>query len=149
MSPKSPCPFLCFRVGYKVIMSPSIYILLGGDGAVLALVTLLGFASHQELGTAGARMLTTYLPLLIAWLLIAPPLRLYDPGIVSNPRQLWRPLWAMLLAAPLAGWLRAVWLNHSILPIFVAVLGGVSALFLLAWRVIYWLAFSRKTTFHG
>jgi len=116
---------------------------LAGDVITLALVTLAGFATHNELGTAGFRLLTTFIPLLLAWLLLSPHLRVYDPGYFIHPAQLWRPFWAMILAAPLAGWMRGVWLNAPIQPVFVLVLGGVSSLALLAWRSIYWLAFAR------
>jgi len=116
---------------------------LAGDVITLALVTLAGFATHNELGTAGFRMLTTFIPLLVAWLLVAPHLRVYDPRCFYNPAQLWRPFWAMVLAAPLAGWVRGFWLNAPIIPVFVLVLGGISSLALLAWRSLYWLAFAR------
>jgi hypothetical protein len=43
----------------------------------------------------------------------------------------------MVLAGPLAGWMRALWLGQGVAPIFVVVLGGISALSLLAWRTIY------------
>jgi hypothetical protein len=116
---------------------------LAGDFITLALVTLAGFATHNELGTAGFRLLTTFIPLLLAWLLVAPHLRAFDPGYFSQPAQLWRPFWAMVLAAPLAGWMRGVWLNAPVQPIFVLVLGGISSLALLAWRSIYWLLLTR------
>lgn len=116
---------------------------LAGDAITLALVTLAGFATHNELGSAGFRMLTTFIPLLVAWLLLAPHLMVYNPRCYNNPAQLWRPFWAMVLAAPLAGWLRGFWLNAPIIPIFVLVLGGISSLALLAWRSLYWLVFAR------
>ena len=116
---------------------------IAGDSITLALVTLVGFATHDELGTAGFRLLTTFIPLLVAWLLVAPHLGVFDPQRLREPLQLWRPFWAMILAAPLAGWLRGAWLNAPVIPIFVAVLGGVSALALLLWRSIYWLVFVR------
>jgi hypothetical protein len=116
---------------------------LAGDVITLALVTLAGFATHNELGTAGFRMLTTFIPLMVAWLLLAPHLRVYDPRCSNYPAQLWRPFWAMVLAAPLAGWMRGAWLNAPIQPVFVLVLGGVSSLALLAWRSVYWLIFAR------
>jgi hypothetical protein len=116
---------------------------LAGDIITLALVTLAGFATHNELGTAGFRVLTTFIPLSFAWILVAPHLRVYDPGYFNQPAQLWRPFWAMVLAAPLAGWLRGVWLNAPVQPVFVLVLGGISSLALLAWRSIYWLFFAR------
>jgi hypothetical protein len=121
-------------------------ILIAGDLLVLALVTAYGFASHNELGSAGWRMLTTFLPLLAGWLLAALPLGALDPLRASDLRQLWRPFWAMILAGPLAACLRGVWLETPIQPVFVVVLGGVSALALLAWRLVFWMLISRLRT---
>ncbi|HEY5669429.1 MAG TPA: DUF3054 domain-containing protein [Anaerolineales bacterium] len=118
---------------------------LAGDVITLALVTLAGFARHDELDNANFRMLTTFIPLVLAWLLVAPHLAVFDLQRLSDPRQLWRPFWAMVLGAPFAGWLRGVMLNSPVLPIFVFVLGGVSALALLAWRSAYWLIFARRS----
>jgi len=66
-----------------------------------------------------------------------------------DARQLWRPFWAMVLAAPLASWLRAVWLNAPILWLFVLVLGGFSALGILAWRALYSLFIVRRLAVPG
>lgn len=118
--------------------------LVVGDILVLGVVTLTGFASHDELGTAGTRVLTTFVPLVFAWFLISPWLGVFQEEITVNPRQLWRPFWAMVLAGPLAAWIRGAWLQRPIVPIFVVVLGGVSALALLAWRIIYWLIYSGR-----
>lgn len=119
------------------------YLLIIGDALILGVVTLVGFASHGTLETAGQRILTTFGPLLAAWLLIAPHLGVYNRSILTDWRQLWRPFWAMVLAAPLAAFLRGAWLNAPILPVFVVVLGGTSAIALLAWRSIVWMIFSR------
>ncbi len=124
-------------------------VLLVGDAVTLAVVTAFGFASHNTLETAGARMLTTFLPLAAAWLLIAPFLGVFDPARAADLRQLWRPFWAMILAAPMAGWLRGVLLDTPILPIFVVILGGFSALGMLAWRIIFWLATRRPARSNG
>lgn len=118
-------------------------LLLIGDIIVLGIVTVVGFASHGTAGTAGTRMLTTFVPLVIAWLLVAPFLGVYNLASVQNVRQLWRPFWAMVLAGPMAAWLRGVLLGAPIQPIFVIVLGGVSALSLLAWRTLYALVVKR------
>jgi len=123
--------------------SSRVLILILGDVITLALVTVFGFASHDELGTAGARMLTTFIPLVAAWLLVAPHLRVFNIDVANDPRQLWRPFWAMVLAGPMAAWMRGAWLSSPILPLFVVILGGVSALALLAWRAIFWLINSR------
>lgn len=119
-------------------------ILLGGDVITLILVTVFGFATHGTLGSAGYRMLTTFMPLLFAWLLVAPFLGVFDPGRTSDWRQLWRPFWAMILAAPMAAWIRGFWLNSAIIPIFVFVLGGVGALAILLWRGLYLVLLVRK-----
>jgi hypothetical protein len=121
-----------------------ISVLLIGDVITIALVTGVGFATHGTLGTAGARLLTTFIPLLIAWFAVAPFLGAYDPERARQAPQLWRPFWAMVLAAPLASWLRAVWLNAPILWLFVLVLGGFSALGILAWRALYVLVIARR-----
>ena len=125
------------------------YYLIIGDTLTLAIVTVIGFASHGTAGTAGSRMLTTFIPLLVAWLLVAPYLKVYDPEIALDVRQLWRPFWAMVLAGPMAAWLRGVLLNSPILPVFVVILGGVSALAILAWRGLYWLLMTRMKRFNG
>jgi hypothetical protein len=124
-------------------------VLLAGDLFVFALVTLFGFARHGELATSGARLLTTFIPLTIAWLLVAPFLGAFDKRRVADPRQLWRPFWAMILAGPMAAWLRGMLLNEPIQPVFVAVLGGISALALLGWRSLYWFAILRKKPADG
>jgi len=119
-------------------------VLLAGDLLVLALVTLVGFAAHGTLATAGGRMLTTFIPLSVAWLLLAPYLGVFDRSLAGDWRQLWRPVWAMLLAAPLAAFLRGAWLNSPILPVFVVVLAATNALGLLVWRSLYAWVVNRK-----
>jgi hypothetical protein len=138
-------------------MKRSFYVLIVGDILTLALVTVYGFANHQELGTAGGRILATFLPLLMSWLFVAPLLGLYDPERAADPRQLWRPFWAMVLAGPMAAWLRGVLLGLMqgvptglpIQPIFVVVISGISALALLAWRALYLLAARRMISAYG
>lgn len=117
--------------------------LLLGDVVSLGLVTLFGFASHGTLDTAGVRMFSTFVPLLAAWFLIAPFLGVYRLDWAVQSRQLWRPFWAMILAAPFAAWLRAVWLGGVVLPVFVVVLGGVNAIAILVWRLIFWAVINR------
>lgn len=115
-------------------------ILLIGDAITLALTTLIGFSFHGTLGNAGGRLFTTFLPSLAAWLLIAPHLGAYDLQRAAQLRELWRPFWAVFLSAPMAAWLRGIWLNTAVIPIFVLVLGAVNALAILVWRAIYGVA---------
>jgi hypothetical protein len=124
-------------------------VLIVGDLLTLLLVTIAGFARHGELGTSGLRLLTTFIPLSAAWFLVAPHLGVFDADRFSSPMQIWRPFWAMILAAPLAGWLRAVWLGEQVLPVFVVILGGISALSILAWRVLFLVAIGHKRVTNG
>ena len=117
--------------------------LITGDIITLAIVTVIGFASYGTAGIAGSRMLTTFIPLVIAWFIFAPLLHSFDREVYLDIKQLWRPLWAMVLASPMVAWLRGVLLNSPILPLFVIILGGVSAVGILLWRGIFWLVASR------
>ncbi len=125
------------------------FVLIAGDIITLAIVTVIGFASHGTADTAGSRMLTTLIPLVVAWFLIAPFLQVYDNQISRDGRQLWRPLWAMILASPMAAWLRGLMLSSPILPVFVIILGGVSAVAILVWRGIFWLVATRMKRING
>ncbi|MFL7893017.1 MAG: DUF3054 domain-containing protein [Anaerolineales bacterium] len=118
-------------------------ILIIGDTVTFSLITLIGFASHGTAGTAGTRMFTTWLPLVAAWLLIAPYLGVYIYQNTVEWKQLWRPFWSMILAAPMAAWMRGMALNSPILPLFVIILGGVSAVGILVWRALFWLILRR------
>ena len=125
------------------------FVLIAGDIITLAIVTVIGFASHGTADTAGSRMLTTFIPLVVAWFLIAPFLQVYDNQISRDGRQLWRPLWAMILASPMAAWLRGLMLSSPILPVFVIILGGVSAVAIFVWRGIFWLVATRMKRING
>jgi hypothetical protein len=88
-------------------------------------------------------MAALFFPLIIAWFLLAPSMRLFDRQITSDPKQLWRPILAMTFAAALAAILRGLILNAAILPIFGMVLAGTSAFGMLGWRGVY-LVLHRK-----
>lgn len=119
------------------------FLLILGDVLALAVITVIGFASHGETALSFLpRMLTTFLPLLAGWFLMAPWLGLFEPKIVAAPSQLWRPALTMLLAAPLTTILRAALLHGVALPLFTFILGGSAALGMLVWRGI-WLFLRR------
>lgn len=125
------------------------WILLAGDIVTFGLVTIFGFATHGTLDSAGFRLLTTFLPVLAAWLLFAPFFGVYQLGMAAEFRNLWRPFLAMVLAAPFAAWLRGIWLGTVIQPTFVAVLGGICALAVLAWRGFYLLIITTRKRNYG
>jgi hypothetical protein len=120
--------------------------LLLGDFLALALVTLIGFATHGENGLALLpRLLASLGPLALGWSCIAPLCGLFNPEVISNPRQAWRPVVAMLAAGPLAVLLRAQLLQTPVIPSFVIVLSGTSGLGLALWRALWRIAQARKT----
>jgi hypothetical protein len=123
-------------------------ILLGGDILVIGIVATLGLVNHGELSLIGKRLWPNFLPIVAAWLIAAPFFQLYDIGKAHNPREIWRPLLAMLFAAPFGAWLRGVWLGTAILPVFVLVLGCINALGLLVWRILFmlWIKMPFKST---
>ena len=121
---------------HVVLMKKNILIL--GDVLAIALVTIIGFASHGEAGLAFLpRMAAAFFPLIIAWFLLAPWFGLFQDEIVHNGRQLWRPALTALFAAPLAAILRGLILNAPIIPVFALVLGGTTALGMVLWRGLY------------
>lgn len=110
------------------------------DAVAIALVTFAGFAFHGETDASILpRFLLSYVPLTVAWFIIAPLLGLYQPEITSNPKQLWRPALAMIFAAPLAALSRANILGSMVIPVFANVLAATSALGMAVWRGIYLL----------
>ena len=126
------------------------YILILGDILAVLITTVIGFATHGEVGAGSPglqvifpRMAAMFLPLTIAWFLLSPFLGLFQAEITSDPKQLWRPALAMIFAAPLAAVVRGLLLNAAIIPIFAVVLGVTSALGMLVWRGLY-LFVSRK-----
>lgn len=121
-------------------MTKSSYMLAAGDLLAIAVVTLIGFATHGEADLSFLpRMAALFFPLSISWFLLAPVLGLLQDATISDPRQLWRPAFVMLFAAPLAAVLRGFILNAPIIPIFAAVLTGTVALGMVVWRGVYLL----------
>ena len=114
--------------------------LILGDILTIAIITLIGFATHGETELSFVpRMAAVFFPLSITWFLLAPSLGLFQDEVVQNARQLWRPTLTALFAAPLAAVVRGFILNAPILPIFAAVLAGAFALGMLLWRGLYLL----------
>jgi hypothetical protein len=129
----------------KITLTTAQWILIAGDLVVFVIVTAAGFATHRELNMAAwQRILAVFLPLLGGWLAILPFSQVYDLDKAFDPRQLWRPFWAMVVCMPFAMWLRSAWLNTTVIPVFVFVMAGISALAILVWRAIFlWLGRQR------
>src|SRR3970040_857103 len=128
------------------LRSMSKRVLILGDIFVIAITTLVGFATHGETDISFLpRMAVVFFPLVIAWFLLAPWLGLFRDEIIHNARQLWRPALTAFFAAPFAAVLRGLLLNAPIIPIFALVLGATSALGMSVWRAIYFW-FTRKSS---
>ena len=123
-----------------------LFLLAAGDLLSMLIISIVGFATHNE--AINWQILTTFLPYTLSWALFAPWLGVYRPDFTRAPLQVWRPMLAVFLAAPMAAWLRGVWLNRAILPIFVLVLGLSAALGLGIWRLA-WAFISRRVERYG
>ena len=123
---------------FLFIMKKSIIFI--GDILALLITTFVGFVTHGEGNLSFLpRFLAAFMPLVIAWFLLAPWFGLFQPETISNPKQLWRPALAMIFAAPLAVVFRGLILNAPIIPIFAIVFGATSAFGMVIWRGIYFL----------
>ena len=120
--------------------------LMFGDMLALLLVTVIGFITHGQ--PIDWHIFTTFLPYLAAWALIAPWLGVYQAERARDARQTWRPVLAAFLAAPMAAWLRGLWLGRAIVPIFVLVLGLSAALGYGIWRLI-WVVMMKRINAYG
>ena len=126
-------------------MTKRTWILYLGDVLSLAVLTIIGFATHGETQIAFLpRMTAIFIPLIISWFLVAPWLGLFRPEIVVDPKHLWRPALAILFTAPLAATLRGFILNAPIIPIFVLVLSATSAVGMVLWRSVWLTLVHRK-----
>ena len=124
---------------------PSLVLPLG-DALVFIAVTLLGFRSHQVLGSAGIlRILATLLPFYASWIIFKRWANL-DPRGEQDAR-----IWILkagitaTLAAPFGATLRGLWLGSPVLTSFVIVMAGVSALGIMLWRAIATLWIARRS----
>ncbi len=119
-------------------------ILVTGDIVTILLITLIGFATHGETSIAFLpRLAVIFFPLTIAWLMIVPWFGLSRPETIFNPRQLWRPAFAMVFVVLLTVVLRGLILNAPIIPIFAVVLCVTSAFGMVIWRGFY-ILFNRN-----
>jgi hypothetical protein len=123
--------------------------LIFGDVLALLIVTVIGFMTHDTLFTAGIRFVATLVPTLVAWFVYAALFGALRVKNTLEPRDLWRVAVAMVLAAPLMGWLRAEWLARDAISwVFVAVFAAVGTLGMLIWRGV-WLYLARRAHVGG
>jgi hypothetical protein len=87
-------------------------------------------------------MAASFVPLLVAWFVLAPALGLFEEEKAGVAAELWRPAFVLLFAGPLAAVLRGIALNAPILPTFVVVLSLTAAVAISLWRLA-WVLLNR------
>lgn len=124
-------------------------ILAAGDLLALLAFVFVGQADHQTINTANPLLgaLPNVAPLAATWLLLAVLLRAY-PRAGQQPALagfLGRSALAWLIAAPIGLVIRMLWLGRGGIPLpFLLVTLAAGGLFLLGWRLVYWLVFLRS-----
>lgn len=128
--------------------STSNWLLAAGDLLALLAFVFVGQADHQTINTASPLVgaLPNVVPLAAAWLLVAALLRAFPrPGQPLNLAGfLGRSAAAWVIAAPIGLVIRMLWLGRGGIPIpFLLVTLAAGGLFLLGWRLVFWLIFLR------
>jgi hypothetical protein len=124
-------------------------ILAVGDLLALLAFVLVGQADHNTIDTANPLLgaLPNVVPLAGAWLVVAFLLRAFpkDSQQPRLPAFLGRSALAWVIAAPIGLVLRMLWLDRGAIPVpFLLVTLAAGGLFLLGWRLIFWLVFLRR-----
>jgi hypothetical protein len=119
-------------------MSKQIKILMAGDILAIAVLALIGFASHEELAASFIpRMGATFFPVAVSWFVIAPWFGLFQEEYKSRVRLHWRVALAALYASTMAAALRGLILGTDIPPIFILALGMTAVTGMVIWRWLY------------
>ena len=125
------------------------FILAAGDLAALLAFVLVGQADHSTINTANPLLgaLPNAVPLAGTWLIVAALLRAFPKGSQPPrlPAFLGRSALAWVIAAPIGLVIRMLWLDRGGIPIpFLLVTLAAGGLFLLGWRLVFWLIFLRR-----
>lgn len=113
-------------------------IVIAGDTITLAILTVIGFATHGETGAAFLpRMIAIFIPALLSWFILAPMIGLFNEEAIADPKNLWKVAFAFLYVGPLAVLLRAAWLNTPAVPVFALAFSTSNAVGMAVWRWVY------------
>jgi hypothetical protein len=125
-----------------MVKKSTLITLLAGDLITLLIVTLIGFSNHQS-NLSLFRVAANYLPLALAWLVVAPWFGAYKLETATQPIHIPQLILAVLVCAPLAAVLRGMVLGSAVQTIFVVVLGLTNGLGIGIWRGL-WIAFYKR-----
>jgi hypothetical protein len=119
--------------------------LIIGDIIAFVILTVIGFATHQETGISYLpRMAAAFFPVGLGWFLLTPWFGLYDASIVREAKNLLRIPLAFIFIAPFAVILRSVWLGEPVSSVFTLVLASTNAFGMMIWRWLYILIAKRS-----
>ncbi len=119
-------------------------LLVLGDLVALAAFVLVGQADHSTLNTANPLLgaLPNVVALATPWLIVAWLLRAFPRGAIAPTLAgfLGRSALAWVIAAPIGLVIRMVYLGRGGIPVpFLLVTLAAGGLFLLGWRLVFWL----------
>jgi Protein of unknown function (DUF3054) len=117
-------------------MRRSILGVVAGDLLVIALIVLIGFATHGELEFEPdevGRMVVLFLEIAMLWGLIGHQLGVFSEPVISS-RFKWQVPMTMLIAAPFSALMRAVILGIPVSPVFILVITAVTTAGITVWR---------------
>lgn len=109
---------------------------IAGDLIVIALIVLIGFATHGELEMEPdelVRMVVLFLEIALLWGLIGQQLGVFTEPIITS-RFTWQVPMTMLIAAPFSALMRAVVLGIPVSPVFILVITAVTTTAITIWR---------------
>ena len=120
-------------------MSNKKWLLYTGDALAVVVLTLIGFASHDELALAYLpRMAATFFPVVIAWLGIAPWLGLFADNLAFKQNLHLRITFAALYASAMAAFLQSLILQTDEVAVgFLFGLAGAAVVSMNIWRWLY------------
>ena len=128
-------------------MKPTMRLILAiGDLVALFAFVLLGQADHNTVSSTNPLLgaLPNVISLGVPWFILAWLLGAFPKGPITLPRMLGRSALAWVIAAPIGLVIRMLWLGRGGIPIpFLIVTLAAGGLFLLGWRLIFWLIFLR------
>jgi hypothetical protein len=110
--------------------------LLLGDLMAIGIAVWIGLQFHQLGANVWQRFAFTFLPWSLAWYIVAAKFKLFQWNKMTVD-QIGQMMLAMIIASPLSAVLRATWLGTTALPLFTLIMGAVTALAIIFWRVIY------------
>ena len=123
-------------------IKPINWALLGGDLGALLLFVYVGQRDHETVSDANPLLgvLWTVLPFALTWVCAGLAFGAFRAERPINPRAFFAALintW--LVAVPLGLLLRSLILGRAAIPTLFVITGyGFIALFLLAWRLLFW-----------